>query len=155
MNQSSQQQVISIFENMRYNSIISYPFTTLPLFTTLHPFTPFPSHMPTITSTNPYTNEINGTFETLTDQQLTATIEKAHVAYQTRKNVPKSEKKALFLRMADLLDARAHEYGLLETREMGTLLTATTAGKKATASLIRWNANNFETVLGDELFASE
>ena len=38
---------------------------------------------------------------------------------------------------------------------MGTLLTATTAGKKATAKLIRWNANNVETVLGDEPFDAE
>lgn len=111
--------------------------------------------MPTITSTNPYTGEINGTFETITDAELTSVIERAHVAYQSRKNVPNAEKKALFLRMADLLDARAHEYGLLETREMGTLLTATTAGKKATAQLIRWNANNVETVLGNEPFSSE
>lgn len=111
--------------------------------------------MPTITSTNPYTGEINATFETLTDVQLTEKIEQAHQAYHTWKSIPKAEKKALFLRMADLLDERAEQYGMLETIEMWTLLTSTIAWKKATASLIRRNANNFETILGNESFDAE
>lgn len=111
--------------------------------------------MPSLTSTNPYTGEINAIFQTLTDDQLVEKIEHAHEAYNMWKDIPKAEKKALFLRMADLLDERAEEYGKLETREMGTLLTATRAGKKGTANLIRRNANNFETILADEPFEVE
>jgi succinate-semialdehyde dehydrogenase / glutarate-semialdehyde dehydrogenase len=111
--------------------------------------------MPTITSTNPYTDEINWTFETISDEELISIIENANIAYQSRKNVPRLEKKALFLRMADLLDARAHQYGLLETSEMWALLTATTAWKKSTADLIRRNAHNFEKLLDNEPFQTE
>jgi succinate-semialdehyde dehydrogenase/glutarate-semialdehyde dehydrogenase len=111
--------------------------------------------MATITSTNPYTGETNATFETINDAQLTTLIEQAHTAYLSWKNMPKAEKKALFLRLADLLDERAHDYWLLETREMGALLTATTAWKKSTAELVRRNADNFETVLGNESFETE
>jgi len=111
--------------------------------------------MPTITSTNPYTGEINATFETLSDAQLTEAIDNAHHAYLTRKNVPKTEKKALFLRLADLLDERNDACALLETREMGSLWSFSKNVIKGTANLIRWNANNFETILGDEPFDAE
>lgn len=80
--------------------------------------------MPTITSTNPYTGEINATFETLSDAQLTKTIEQAHQAYLTRKNLSRAEKKALFLRLADLLDERNEQCAELETKEMGMLFHA-------------------------------
>ncbi len=111
--------------------------------------------MPTITSINPYTGETNATFETLTDAQLTETIDQANHAYLTRKNVPKAEKKALFLRLADLLDARNDASALLETREMGSLWSFSKNVIKGTANLIRWNANNFETILGDEPIDAE
>ena len=111
--------------------------------------------MSTITSTNPYTGEINATFETLTDEQLTQTIEKAHHAYLTRKNISKAEKKALFFRLADLLDERNDACALLETREMGSLWSFSKNVIKGTANLIRWNATNFETVLADEPFDAE
>jgi succinate-semialdehyde dehydrogenase/glutarate-semialdehyde dehydrogenase len=76
-----------------------------------------------LTSRNPYTGEINATFDTLSDDQLTSKIEQAHTAYLVRRQVPKVEKKQLFLRMADLMDERNEQLALLETREMGSLLS--------------------------------
>jgi len=111
--------------------------------------------MSTITSTNPYTGEINATFETISDTELTQKIDAAHTAYLSRKKLPRAKKKVLFLRMADLLDERNADYALLETREMGSLWSFSKSVLKWTANLIRWNADNVDTVLGDELFSSD
>ncbi len=77
--------------------------------------------MGTLISQNPYTGEINKTFETIDNDQLKVLIEQAHQTYLSWKNTPIAEKKKLFLRMADLIDERNADYALLETREMGSL----------------------------------
>ena len=105
-----------------------------------------------LTSRNPYTGAINATFDTLSDDQLTSKIEHAHHAYLSRRQLPKSERKILFLRMADLIDKRNEQLALLETQEMGMLYTASKAWLRNTANLIRRNANNVEQVLADEIF---
>lgn len=110
--------------------------------------------MPLI-SQNPYTGETNKTFETINNDQLTALIEQAHSAYLSRKNVPATEKKSLFLRMADILDERIDEYAKLETIEMWRLYGLSQNGLKWTANLIRWFANNFETILANEPINTE
>lgn len=83
--------------------------------------------MATLTSRNPYTGETNASFETLSDAELLSTIEQSNIAYQTRRHTSASEKKALFLRMADLLDERNEECAKLETIEMGMLYSASKA----------------------------
>ena len=109
----------------------------------------------TLTSRNPYTGEINATYETLTDTEITTVIEQAHETYLTRRDTPRSEKKALFLKFADLLDERNEEMARLETIEMGMLYHASKAGLRKTADLIRRNANNFEEILSNESIDSE
>jgi succinate-semialdehyde dehydrogenase/glutarate-semialdehyde dehydrogenase len=111
--------------------------------------------MATLTSQNPYTGEINKTFETVSNEQLTALIGQAHQTYLSWKNTPVAEKKKLFLRMADLIDERNADYALLETREMGSLWSFSKNVLKGTANLIRRNANNFESVLANESFDAE
>ncbi|MBP7841496.1 aldehyde dehydrogenase [Patescibacteria group bacterium] len=111
--------------------------------------------MATLTSQNPYTGEINKTFETVSNEQLTALIGQAHQTYLSWKNTPVAEKKKLFLRMADILDERNAEYALLETREMGSLWSFSKNVLKGTANLIRRNANNAESILGTEMFDAE
>ena len=71
-----------------------------------------------LTSKNPYTQEINGTFETLTNEQLETVIEKAQEAYLKWKNTSFDERKKLFLRMADIIDERHETLAELETKEM-------------------------------------
>lgn len=108
-----------------------------------------------LTSQNPYTGEINKTFATLSDNEVIAIIDRAHQTYLSWKNISLSEKKQLFLRMADLIDERNAEYALLESREMGSLWSFSKNVLKGTANLIRWNVNNVDHVLGDELFDAE
>lgn len=106
-------------------------------------------------SINPYTGETNATFETLTDAQITIVIEQAHETYLTRRDTWNSEKKALFLKMADLLDERNEEMARLETIEMGMLYHASKKWLRSTANLIRRNANNFEEILWNEIVNSD
>jgi succinate-semialdehyde dehydrogenase / glutarate-semialdehyde dehydrogenase len=110
--------------------------------------------MPLI-SQNPYTGEVNKTFETIDDKQLDGIIEQAHTAYLIRKEIAAGEKKSLFLRLADILDERVDTYARLETVEMGRLYTLSKSGLQGTANLIRWFANNFTKILADEVIDSE
>lgn len=79
--------------------------------------------MATLTSTNPYTQEINATFETLTNDELNTVINHAHQAYLSWKETSFDERKELFLNMADIIDAKHTELAQLETKEMGRLYT--------------------------------
>jgi len=103
-----------------------------------------------LVSQNPYTGQVNKTFETIDNAKLTQIIDQAHRAYLTRKDIPAGEKKSLFLRMADILDERIDEYAKLETIEMGRLYGVAQNGLKGTADLIRWFANNFAQILANE-----
>ena len=108
-----------------------------------------------LTSRNPYTWETNASFETLSDTEITTVIEQAHETYLTRRDTPRSEKKALFLKLADLLDEKNEEMARLETIEMGMLYNASKKWLRSTANLIRRNANNFEKILWNEEIKSE
>lgn len=111
--------------------------------------------MSPLISQNPYTGDINKTFETVSNEQLTTLIEKAHNAYISRKTTPTTKKKELFLRMADILDERIDAYAKIETIEMWRLYGLAQNGLKGTANLIRWFANNFETILANEPIDTE
>jgi succinate-semialdehyde dehydrogenase / glutarate-semialdehyde dehydrogenase len=108
--------------------------------------------MGTIQSINPYTQEIHGEFELLNDEQIDAKIQKAHEAFLSWKITPNSEKKKLFLHLADIIDAQIEDLAKLQTQEMGMLYTASTIGLRSTTTLIRWFAQNFEEILKDEVF---
>lgn len=74
--------------------------------------------MSTITSRNPYTGEINATFETISDVQIDMIIDKANTAYQSRKKTSWSERQSLFLKLADILERDIDHHAKLETIEM-------------------------------------
>ena len=74
--------------------------------------------MSSIISRNPYTQEVNATFERLSNDELEQVIQQAHEAYLSWKKTPASEKKALFHRLADLVDERNEELAKLQTIEM-------------------------------------
>lgn len=84
--------------------------------------------MTTLISTNPYTLEVNATFETITREELDKKIILAHEAYLSWKNVSKTEKKALFLKLAHLIEANREELATIQTKEMGMLYSASFAG---------------------------
>jgi len=106
--------------------------------------------MPTLTSRNPYTGQINASFETFSNDELDVVIGRAYHSYLTWKDVSKVEKKKLFLKLADLLQENIEAHARLETIEMGRLYTVAKKWLEWTADLIRWYANHFERILADE-----
>lgn len=111
--------------------------------------------MAKLQSINPYTEELNAEFETLTLEEVHRKIEKAHQAYLTWKETPSSKKKELFLKLADELENDIEESSKLETIEMGMLNHVSKAGLQKTANLIRWFANNFEEILKETYYETE
>lgn len=106
-------------------------------------------------SINPYTWELNWEFETISAEQVDLVIDNAYEAYKSWKNIPASEKKELFLKLADELDRQNEECARLETIEMWMLNHISKAWLKKTADLIRWNANNFENILWEKQIEAE
>ena len=109
----------------------------------------------TIQSINPYTQEVNAEFHLFTHEQIDARIHKAQKAFETWKNLKKSEKKELFLKLADTFDKNKEEMARIQTIEMGMLYKESLWGLKNTVSLTQWFAHNFEEILADEEFESE
>lgn len=107
--------------------------------------------MSKITSINPFTEGINATFETIAREELDEKIALAQRAFQSWKEVPKSNKKALFLELARVIESHREELAELQTREMGMLYAASFAGLGSTGKLIHWFAENFESLLANEI----
>ena len=111
--------------------------------------------MSTIRSINPYTEKVNAELTTLTRDLLDHKITTAHHAYWAWKHTPSTERKALFLRLADIIENEKESLAELEMNEMGMLYSFSLAGIGKTATLVRWFANNFEAILSDESYESE
>ncbi len=111
--------------------------------------------MPKLISKNPYTLEVNATYETISEQELIEKIELAHTAYLSWRDVPSLEKKRLFLTLADALERDIDNCARLETIEMGMLYKNAKAWLQKTANLIRWFANNFESVFTPRTYETE
>ncbi|MBD5806132.1 NAD-dependent succinate-semialdehyde dehydrogenase [Limosilactobacillus walteri] len=72
---------------------------------------------------NPYTNEIEKTFENTTDEELEQTLLTAHQLYlDWRRDNNLEERKRVILRLGQLLRARRTEYATIMTRDMGKLI---------------------------------
>ena len=111
--------------------------------------------MSILTSRNPYTSEINATFETISDTQLDIIIDRADTAYHSRKQTSWSERRGLFLKLADILERDIDHHAKLETIEMGRIYHIARDGLKTSVSLIRRFANNAERILANEPVDSE
>lgn len=111
--------------------------------------------MATLKSINPYTKELNWEFETLNIEEVNKKIEIAHEAYLKWKKISNSEKKELFLKLANELEKDINECAKLETIEMWMLFSASKAWLQKTANLIKWFANNFEKILWEKEYETE
>ncbi|MDD5770097.1 MAG: aldehyde dehydrogenase family protein [Candidatus Gracilibacteria bacterium] len=111
--------------------------------------------MSKIKSINPYTEEINAEFETLTESEVQEKIQIAHNTYLSWRETSSSYKKELFFKLAGELEKDVDECARLETIEMGMLNHIAKAGLLKTADLIRWFANNFEEVLAETNYEAQ
>jgi len=111
--------------------------------------------MSKIQSINPFNQELNGEYELLTREELNQKIVQSDMTFQSWKNTSFAEKKALFLKLADVFEKNQEEMAKIQTIEMGMLYSESFAGLKNTSSLTRWFANNFEEILADKEFDDE
>ncbi len=111
--------------------------------------------MPTLISQNPFTEEVNATFETLSETEVIKKIEHAYAAYLSWKNTSNEERKMLFLALSDELEKDIDLCARLQTIEMGMLYHQSRSGIEKTISLIRWFANNSESILAPREYMSE
>lgn len=111
--------------------------------------------MPTLTSINPYSGEINATYETIDNTALETKIQTAHQAYEAWRNTSFAERKTLFYKLAEVIDAKIDELARLQTIEMGMLIWPSKKGMSGTSSLIRWFADNAEQILGAQEFETQ
>ena len=106
--------------------------------------------MPTLTSINPYNGEVNATYETISDEEVIAKIETAHAAFLEWKDTSFQERKELFYKLADVIDADLENSAKMQTIEMGMLIGPSVKGLEGTGRLIRWFADNAEKYIGPE-----
>ncbi len=106
----------------------------------------------TIQSINPYSGEINWEFELLSEKELDEKIKLADTAYKAWKNTSFEERKKLCLKLADILEKRQEECATIQTKEMWMLYSESFGWLTGTIRLIRWFADNAQSMLADEEF---
>lgn len=107
-----------------------------------------------IQSINPYTEELNAEFDTLTLEQVDVKIKIAHEAFLLWKKTPTSTKKELFLKLADVMESNKKELANLEMIEMWMLYHVSFNWLTNSIWLVRWFANNFEDILKEEEYTT-
>ena len=103
-----------------------------------------------IASVNPATGETLKTFEALSEAELDRCIARAAGAFAVNRARSFAERRSRMLRLADLLEQRAGDYGRTITMEMGKPVTAAIAEVKKCAVTCRYYAEHAEAYLADE-----
>ncbi len=106
-------------------------------------------------SINPATGQIIDTYTEHTVAQCNEIIDQVYHAWDDWKTRSFEYKAALIHRLADLLDERKHELGLLITREMGKIIGEAEAEVEKSAWVCRYYAENAATFLQDEIIESD
>lgn len=70
-------------------------------------------------SINPYTNEVVGSYDGISDQELEGKLELSHSAYAKWQKVPIAERCALMVKAGQVLRDNVEEYALMISLEMG------------------------------------
>lgn len=98
-------------------------------------------------STNPYTGEVVAKFDTLTDAELEAKLQKAQKAFEAWSKTPISERADIMRRAADLMVERREELGAINTIETGKLLYVAVWENNLCADIMRYYADNAAEIL--------
>jgi succinate-semialdehyde dehydrogenase/glutarate-semialdehyde dehydrogenase len=106
--------------------------------------------MATFSSVNPATGEVLARFDELSDAEVEARISRAAQTFRTWRRRPYSERAALLLRAAEVLEQRKEHWGRLMTLEMGKTLRSAVAEAEKCAWACRFYAENAERFLADE-----
>src|ERR1043165_9040103 len=103
-----------------------------------------------IGSINPTTGELIRSFESLTDREIDAALDRAAAAFEVNRKRSFSERAQRMTRAAEILEERAKDYGRTITLEMGKPITAAVAEVKKCALVCRYYADNAVIHLAQE-----
>ncbi|OZD65528.1 NAD-dependent succinate-semialdehyde dehydrogenase [Rhodococcus sp. 06-1460-1B] len=101
-------------------------------------------------STDPTTGAIVAKFETLSDQQVMASLSAADSAYRTWRTTGVAERAAILQRVADLHRERETVLAELMTLEMGKPIAQARGEVKLSASIFEYYATKGQDLLADE-----
>ena len=103
---------------------------------------------------NPATGAVESEFETATDAEIQAAIERSHAAYRALGRTTLAERAAVLHRVADLYLERVDALALLITREMGKTTAESVGEIEYVADIYRYYADLGPTLLADEQLPS-
>ena len=98
-------------------------------------------------STNPYTGKVVAEFETLTDEQLEAKLQKAQKAFESWRNTSFAKRAAIIHRAAELIMERREQLGAINTIETGKPLQIAIWENNLCADIMNYYADNAEELL--------
>ena len=103
-----------------------------------------------IATINPATGETLATFDALRPEEIEKRLQRSIEAFQHNRARSFPDRAARMRRIAELLDARAAEYGRLITLEMGKPIKAAIAEVQKCALVCRYYAENADVHLAEE-----
>jgi succinate-semialdehyde dehydrogenase/glutarate-semialdehyde dehydrogenase len=103
-----------------------------------------------IATTDPRTGEVLRTFDELTDEQVEDRLARAAAAAASYRLTPFAERAGWLNAAAQILDDRRDELAGLMTLEMGKTKKAAAAEVTKCAAVLRYYAENAESILADE-----
>ena len=99
---------------------------------------------------NPATGELVASFEPLSDSQVEEKLRMAMQAFRVHRYSSFTERGAILLRVADVLEAQKEQFSRLITTEMGKPISAARAEIEKSQRLCRYYAEEAENFLADE-----
>ena len=106
-------------------------------------------------SINPYNNQVVGTYQGITDAELTEKLELADTAFKTWRRVPIAEKARLMKKAGELLRDNVEEYALMITVEMGKPISESRGEINKCAWVCDYYADNAAAFLADEVIKTD
>lgn len=106
-------------------------------------------------SINPYTEEINGEFETLTFDQCDAAVSRARLSLPRWQRFSVEERVDFLKRIIDLLEKRKPFYGQIITKEMGKPIRQARSEIDKCLRLCHYYVQHSHHLLQDDIIATE
>ncbi|WP_261568418.1 aldehyde dehydrogenase family protein [Frankia gtarii] len=98
---------------------------------------------------NPATGEVDAQIPLADKAEIDLAVTAAHEAFQTWKRTPPAQRRALLIRLADLIEAHAEEFARLGALDNGTPLTVGAAFPVLSAEWTRYYAGWADKIHGD------
>jgi succinate-semialdehyde dehydrogenase / glutarate-semialdehyde dehydrogenase len=102
---------------------------------------------------NPYTGELVASYAFATDQEIDATIEKAHEAFLSWRTTGSGDRSKILTRAAELLRADKRAFAEILTLEMGKIIAEAEAEVELSAEILDYFAGHGAGFLEDEPLA--